>query len=92
MSSTLQRPIVFATRESRLAMWQAVNVYSLKDVPMDMLEGFELACVSEHEDPRGAWVQISLVTAQLPWQVNDLQQAEALGDRVAADLKRGGAH
>ena len=26
-------------------------VHSLKDVPMDMPEGFELACVMEREDP-----------------------------------------
>jgi hydroxymethylbilane synthase len=105
-----KRPIVIATRESRLAMWQAehvqailqsrgfevqllgmttqgdqildrslskvggkglfvkelevalsegradIAVHSLKDVPMDMPEGFELACVMEREDPRDAWV------------------------------------
>ncbi len=104
------RPIVIATRESRLAMWQAehvqailqsrgfevqllgmttqgdqildrslskvggkglfvkelevalsegradIAVHSLKDVPMDMPEGFALACVMEREDPRDAWV------------------------------------
>jgi len=102
--------IVIATRESRLALWQAehvkalleglgcrvtllgmttqgdqildrslskvggkglfvkelevalqegladIAVHSLKDVPMDMPEGFELACVMEREDPRDAWV------------------------------------
>ncbi len=107
----LQQPsIVIATRESRLALWQAehvkslleglgcsvkllgmttqgdqildrslskvggkglfvkelevalqegqadIAVHSLKDVPMDMPEGFELACVMEREDPRDAWV------------------------------------
>mgnify|MGYP003855266781 CR=1 FL=1 len=106
----LQRPIVIATRESRLAMWQAehvqsilqargytvellgmttqgdqildrslskvggkglfvkelevalaegradIAVHSLKDVPMDMPEGFELACVMEREDPRDALI------------------------------------
>lgn len=31
-------------------------VHSLKDVPTDMPEGFELACVMEREDPRDAWV------------------------------------
>jgi hydroxymethylbilane synthase len=31
-------------------------VHSLKDVPMDMPPGFELACVMEREDPRDAWV------------------------------------
>jgi hydroxymethylbilane synthase len=102
--------LVIATRESRLAMWQAehvkalleqrghqvsllgmttrgdqildrslskvggkglfvkelevaleqgdadIAVHSLKDVPMDMPEGFALACVMEREDPRDAFV------------------------------------
>ena len=102
--------IVIATRESRLALWQAehvkallqarghtvellgmttkgdqildrtlskvggkglfvkelevaleagrahIAVHSLKDVPMDMPEGFTLACVMEREDPRDAFV------------------------------------
>lgn len=110
MSSTPAPSIVIATRESRLALWQAehvkallqargcqvtllgmttqgdqildrslskvggkglfvkelevalhegradIAVHSLKDVPMDMPEGFELACVMEREDPRDAWV------------------------------------
>jgi hydroxymethylbilane synthase len=30
-------------------------VHSLKDVPMDLPEGFELACVMEREDPRDAF-------------------------------------
>jgi hydroxymethylbilane synthase len=34
-------------------------VHSLKDVPMDLPEGFELACVMEREDPRDAWVSSS---------------------------------
>ena len=103
-------PIVIATRESRLALWQAehvkallqarghhvtllgmttqgdqildrslskvggkglfvkelevaleegradVAVHSLKDVPMELPEGFALACVMEREDPRDAFV------------------------------------
>jgi hydroxymethylbilane synthase len=103
-------PIVIATRESRLAMWQAehvkslleqrghrvtllgmttrgdqildrslskvggkglfvkelevaleeghadIAVHSLKDVPMDLPEGFALACVMQREDPRDAFV------------------------------------
>ena len=103
-------PIVIATRESRLALWQAehvkalleaqghtvtllgmttkgdqildrslskvggkglfvkelevaleegradIAVHSLKDVPMDLPDGFELACVMEREDPRDAFV------------------------------------
>ncbi|RZI96924.1 MAG: hydroxymethylbilane synthase, partial [Haliea sp.] len=31
-------------------------VHSLKDVPMDLPEGFTLACVLEREDPRDAFV------------------------------------
>jgi hydroxymethylbilane synthase len=31
-------------------------VHSLKDVPMALPEGFELACVMAREDPRDAWV------------------------------------
>lgn len=31
-------------------------VHSLKDVPMDLPEGFDLACVMEREDPRDAFV------------------------------------
>jgi hydroxymethylbilane synthase len=105
------RPLVIATRESRLALWQArhvqallrerlgadvellgmttrgdeildralskvggkglfvkelevaleerradLAVHSLKDVPMDMPEGFALAAVLEREDPRDAFV------------------------------------
>jgi len=102
--------LTIATRESRLAMWQALHVqsllrgqghqvellgmttqgdqildrslskvggkglfvkelevaleegradlavHSLKDVPMDLPEGFALACVMTREDPRDAWV------------------------------------
>ena len=111
--SSLIKPllnITIATRESRLAMWQAehvkallearghnvkllgmttmgdqildrslskvggkglfvkeletalddgsadIAVHSLKDVPMDLPEGFALACVMEREDPRDAFV------------------------------------
>jgi hydroxymethylbilane synthase len=105
------QPCTIATRESRLALWQAVHVrdllqqrfgasvdllgmttrgdqildralskvggkglfvkeletaledgrahlavHSLKDVPMELPEGFVLACVLEREDPRDAWV------------------------------------
>ena len=39
-------------------------VHSLKDVPMDMPEGFELACVMEREDPRDAWVSSRYATLQ----------------------------
>ncbi|RYF38166.1 MAG: hydroxymethylbilane synthase [Comamonadaceae bacterium] len=108
--SSPQKPLVIATRESRLALWQAEHVkallerqghrvallgmttqgdqildrslskvggkglfvkeletaladgradlavHSLKDVPMDLPEGFVLACVLEREDPRDAFV------------------------------------
>ena len=33
-----------------------IAVHSLKDVPMDMPEEFDLACILEREDPRDAWV------------------------------------
>lgn len=126
-SPTIQRPIVIATRESRLAMWQAehvqailqargytvqllgmttqgdqildrslskvggkglfvkelevalsegradIAVHSLKDVPMDMPEGFELACVMEREDPRDAWVSAQYATLM------DLPQGAVVG-------------
>ena len=103
-------PLTIATRESRLALWQAnhvkhlleanghavsllgmttmgdqildqplskiggkglfikelevalangsahIAVHSLKDVPMDLPEGFHLACILSREDPRDAWV------------------------------------
>ena len=108
--STSPLPIVIATRESRLALWQAehvqallrarghsvallgmttlgdqildrslskvggkglfvkeletalhdgraqIAVHSLKDVPMELPDGFALACVMEREDPRDAFV------------------------------------
>ena len=110
MSPTQHPPLVIATRESRLALWQAehvqallrtrghsvsllgmttlgdqildrslskvggkglfvkelevaleegrahIAVHSLKDVPMELPEGFALACVMEREDPRDALV------------------------------------
>ncbi len=120
MSLTLP-PIVIATRESRLALWQAeyvkslleqrghavtllgmttrgdqildrslskvggkglfvkelevaleqgqadIAVHSLKDVPMDLPEGFALACVMEREDPRDAFVSNRFASlAELP--------------------------
>ncbi len=112
MTETSPAPltIVIATRESRLALWQAehvksllearghrvsllgmttqgdrildrslskvggkglfvkeleialeegradIAVHSLKDVPMDLPDGFEMACVMDREDPRDAFV------------------------------------
>ena len=39
-------------------------VHSLKDVPMELPSGFELACVMEREDPRDAWVSPKYATLQ----------------------------
>ena len=50
-----------------------IAVHSLKDVPMDMPEGFELACVMEREDPRDAWVSAQYATLM------DLPQGAAVG-------------
>ena len=33
-----------------------IAVHSLKDVPMDLPQGFHLACILKREDPRDAWV------------------------------------
>ncbi|MBE2261686.1 MAG: hydroxymethylbilane synthase [Burkholderiaceae bacterium] len=119
--SPVKTPIVIATRESRLALWQAehvkalltarghavsllgmttlgdqildrtlskvggkglfvkelevaleegradIAVHSLKDVPMELPDGFALACVMEREDPRDAWVSPNFGSlAELP--------------------------
>ena len=50
-----------------------IAVHSLKDVPMDMPEGFELACVMEREDPRDAWVSSQYATLM------DLPQGAVVG-------------
>jgi hydroxymethylbilane synthase len=127
VTETNQPAIVIATRESRLALWQAehvkslleglgctvkllgmttqgdqildrslskvggkglfvkelevalqeghadIAVHSLKDVPMDMPEGFELACVMEREDPRDAWVSPQYA------RLEDLPQGAVVG-------------
>ena len=39
-------------------------VHSLKDVPMELPEGFVIACVMEREDPRDAWVSNRYATLQ----------------------------
>ena len=119
--------IVIATRESRLALWQAEHVqallrqqghqvtllgmttqgdqildrslskvggkglfvkelevaleqgsadlavHSLKDVPMDLPEGFELVGVMEREDPRDAWVSPQYA------RLEDLPQGAVVG-------------
>ena len=117
----MPRPLVIATRESPLALWQAhhvkdmlaqrghqvsllgmttkgdqildrslskvggkglfvkelelaledgradLAVHSLKDIPMELPEGFALACVMEREDPRDALVSNRFATlADLP--------------------------
>ena len=127
MTESTPPTIVIATRESRLALWQAehvkslleglgckvkllgmttqgdqildrslskvggkglfvkelevalqeghadIAVHSLKDVPMDMPEGFELACVMEREDPRDAWVSSQYA------RLEDLPQGAVVG-------------
>ena len=64
------------TRQLEVALSEGradIAVHSLKDVPMDMPEGFELACVMEREDPRDAWV-----SAQYP-TLMDLPQGAVVG-------------
>lgn len=48
-------------------------VHSLKDVPMELPEGFALACVMEREDPRDAWVSNRYASLQ------DLPQGAVVG-------------
>ena len=48
-------------------------VHSLKDVPMELPPGFELACVMEREDPRDAWVSPKYARLQ------DLPQGATVG-------------
>jgi hydroxymethylbilane synthase len=48
-------------------------VHSLKDVPMELPQGFSLACVMEREDPRDAWVSGRYASLQ------DLPQGAIVG-------------
>ena len=48
-------------------------VHSLKDVPMELPEGFSLACVMEREDPRDAWVSSRYASLE------DLPQGAVVG-------------
>jgi len=48
-------------------------VHSLKDVPMDLPAGFELACVLEREDPRDAFVSNKYAS------LSDLPQGAVVG-------------
>ncbi len=127
MSVNAPARIVIATRESRLALWQAehvkallqargaqvtllgmttqgdqildrtlskvggkglfvkelevaleegradIAVHSLKDVPMELPAGFELACVMKREDPRDAWVSSQYA------RLEDLPQGAVVG-------------
>ena len=128
LSTSTQRATLIATRESRLALWQAhhvrdllqtrfglrvellgmttrgdqildrslskvggkglfvkelelalqdgrahLAVHSLKDVPMNLPEGFELAAVLEREDPRDAFVSPRFAS------VDDLPQGAVVG-------------
>jgi hydroxymethylbilane synthase len=58
-----------ALQESRADL----AVHSLKDVPMDLPEGFDLACVMTREDPRDAWVSSRYA------QLNDLPSGAVVG-------------
>ena len=52
--------------ETALADGRAdLAVHSLKDVPMDLPDGFELACVMEREDPLDAWVSPQYASLEL---------------------------
>jgi hydroxymethylbilane synthase len=57
-------------KELETALEQGVAhlaVHSLKDVPMDLPEGFHLAAIWEREDPRDAWVSNRYATlAEVP--------------------------
>ena len=50
-----------------------IAVHSLKDVPMELPAGFELACVMEREDPRDAWVSSDYA------RLEDLPQGAVVG-------------
>jgi hydroxymethylbilane synthase len=63
-------------KELELALQEGradIAVHSLKDVPMDLPEGFELACVMEREDPRDAWVSSQYAS------LNDLPAGAVVG-------------
>jgi hydroxymethylbilane synthase len=54
-------------KELEIALEQGqadLAVHSLKDVPMELPEGFSLACVMEREDPRDAWVSNRFASLQ----------------------------
>ena len=60
--------------ESALQYGQAdLAVHSLKDVPMELPLGMELACVMEREDPRDAFVSPHFA------QLDDLPQGAIVG-------------
>lgn len=65
-----------------------IAVHSLKDVPMELPEGFELACVMAREDPRDAWVSLGCASlADLPAQAvigtSSLRRTVLLRDALA---------
>ena len=64
-------------------------VHSLKDVPMTLPEGFELACVMTREDPHDAWVSPTAADlADLPTDAvvgtSSLRRVVLLRDRLDA--------
>ncbi len=63
-------------KELELALQEGradIAVHSLKDVPMDLPEGFDLACVMQREDPRDAWVSSQYAS------LNDLPAGAVVG-------------
>jgi hydroxymethylbilane synthase len=63
-------------------------VHSLKDVPMDLPQGFQLACVMEREDPRDAWVSTACaglhdLPAQAVVGTSSLRRVVLLRDALA---------
>jgi hydroxymethylbilane synthase len=63
-------------KELEMALEQGhadIAVHSLKDVPMDLPAGFELACVMEREDPRDAFVSVRFAA------IDELPQAAVIG-------------
>jgi hydroxymethylbilane synthase len=88
------KPLVHSTSWLAVAAERAVSRAMGGSCSMPLaahatLSGQTLSLRAAWGNPEGG---AALVTAQIEGQVNSLQDAEALGDRVAADLQRAGAH
>ena len=88
------KPLVHSTSWLAVAAERAVSRAMGGSCSMPLaahatLSGQILSLRAAWGNPEG---EAALVTAQIKGQVNSLQDAEALGDRVAADLQRAGAH